>query len=253
MEDGEISGNTAKGSGGGVNIGENGTFTMKGGAISGNTITNNSGGGVNIGKNGTFTMEGGTISGNTATYSGGGVLVGENGTFTMEDGTIGGNTAPKGNGGGVFIYKGTFTMKGGEINDNTANGGVQSGGGVGVAENGTFTMEGGTISGNTAGGAGGGVFVNGGALVFTKKGGTIYGDTDRNHTPGSTENTALKEGGHAVHIRNDKIRSADAGPEIKLYAKKENGVWIYNDSASGGVGDTTTNWEESGPPVQSPG
>jgi hypothetical protein len=42
-----------------------------------------------------------------------------------------------------------------------------------------------------------------------------------------------------------KIRNATAGPEIKLYAKNANGVWTCNDTSSGGVGDTTANWEVS--------
>ncbi|MDR2048428.1 MAG: hypothetical protein LBP69_03160, partial [Treponema sp.] len=76
---------------------------------------------------------------------------------------------------------------------------------------------------------------------FTKKGGTIYGDTDNTHTPGSTENTATGGDGHAVQAEGGKKRNATAGPEIKLYAKYEGGAWTYNDA--GGVGDTTDKWE----------
>jgi hypothetical protein len=79
---------------------------------------------------------------------------------------------------------------------------------------------------------------------FTKKGGTIYGDTDAIHTPNSTENTAA-EGGHAVYLNGDdaKKRDADANEGVKLYARRMNGSWTYNDSSTGGVGDTTANWE----------
>ncbi|GHV76874.1 hypothetical protein AGMMS49942_16950 [Spirochaetia bacterium] len=83
MHGGTITGNT----GGGVFV-VDGTFTMKGGEISGNTATG--GGGVGI-AGGTFTMSGGEISGNTAT-GGGGVGI-EGGTFTKTGGTISGNTA----------------------------------------------------------------------------------------------------------------------------------------------------------------
>jgi hypothetical protein len=86
--------------------------------------------------------------------------------------------------------------------------------------------------------------------TFTKTGGVIYGDTNTTHTPGSTENTALSGNGHAVRVSGDgKKRNATAGPEIKLYAKgNENnvwnsGVWTYNDTSAGGVGDTTAEWE----------
>jgi hypothetical protein len=87
----KISGNTASSYiffGGGVYVGEGGTFTMSGGEISGNTVSG--GGGVYVG--GTFTMSGGEISGNTASssysssYGGGGVYVGERGTFTKSGG-----------------------------------------------------------------------------------------------------------------------------------------------------------------------
>jgi hypothetical protein len=90
--------------------------------------------------------------------------------------------------------------------------------------------------------------------TFIKKGGTIYGDTDKTHTPGSDENTDQREedNGHAVQLKTinpddtslfGKGRNATAGPEIKLYAKYVNGVWTYNDTSSGGVGDTTAEWE----------
>ncbi|MDR1898415.1 MAG: hypothetical protein LBQ55_00215 [Treponema sp.] len=73
-------------------------------------------------------------------------------------------------------------------------------GGVYVAY-GNFAMTGGEIAGNTAGN-GGGVYVYGGApydSTFTKTGGTVYGDDDNIHTPGSAENTAASGGGHAVY------------------------------------------------------
>jgi len=96
QDNASVSGNTAI-NGGGVYVGERGTFTMQGGTISGNTarkgyqadsIILGSGGGVCVG-GGIFTMEGGTISGNTAQLSGGGVDVG--GTFTKTGGTIHGD------------------------------------------------------------------------------------------------------------------------------------------------------------------
>jgi fibronectin type 3 domain-containing protein len=96
---GAISGNTATvgngGCGGGVFVGRNGTFTMGGGEISGNTAyggsSDGSGGGVYVYRSGTFTMSGGEISGNTASsryYSGGGVCVYNGGTFTKQLGGV---------------------------------------------------------------------------------------------------------------------------------------------------------------------
>ncbi len=157
MNGGTISGNTAPDGGGVYN---NGTFTMEGGTIAGNTAPD--GGGVY--NNEIFTMEGGTISGNNADYSGG--VYNNNGTFTMNGGTIEGNNADL-LGGGVYNY-GTFTMNEGTISGNNAD----SYGG-GVLNGGTFTMEGGTISGNFAFYSGGGVMNH---KTFTMNGGTISGN-----------------------------------------------------------------------------
>ena len=76
----KITGNTAKLYGGGVNV-VNGSFTMSGGSITGNSVTDTrtnfgDGGGVFVyGTNGSFTMTGGEITGNSATNRGGGVLM----------------------------------------------------------------------------------------------------------------------------------------------------------------------------------
>jgi hypothetical protein len=107
-----------------IRVNSNGTFTMNGGTISGNTNIRDididsdnaidyfliNGGGIIV--FGIFTMNGGTISGNTAAF-GGGISV--FGTITMNGGKISGNT-----GGGVHIVDGYFTMTGGEISGNTA-------------------------------------------------------------------------------------------------------------------------------------
>jgi hypothetical protein len=181
--------------GGGVYVDSNGTFTMSGGEIAGNTAYRY-GGGVYVDSNGTFTMSGGEIAGNTASSSysssyGGGVYV-SGGTFTMSGGEIAGNTASSSSssyGGGVYVASnGTFTMSGGEIAGNTASSSSSSsyGGGVYVAFNGTFTMSGGEIAGNTASASsdssfsspssyGGGVYVDYG--TFTMSGGEIAGNT----------------------------------------------------------------------------
>jgi hypothetical protein len=145
-----------------VNVFTGGRLVMNAGsAITGNTYHSSSsgtgygfGGGVYVG-GGTFTMRGGTISGNTA-YGGGGVYVG-GGTFTMSGGTISGNTATTTSsyssyGGGVAVVTGTFTMSGGTISSNTATtttSSISFGGGVRMS-GGTFTKTGGTIYGYSA-------------------------------------------------------------------------------------------------------
>jgi hypothetical protein len=262
MEGGEISGNTASDGGGAASYGGGvyvyyyGTFTMEGGEISGNTASY--GGGVYV-QSGTFTMEGGEISGNTASTSGasyysrgGGVYVEINGTFTMYRGEISGNSAVAAEysrGGGVCVeINGTFTMEGGEISGNSAAASYSSeGGGVYVDTNGTFIMEGGEISGNSAASAtshGGGVCVDG---RFTKKGGIIYGDADATAGNGNaTDNTAISGSGHAVYADGIKRRNSTAGPAVTLYATydSDTSAWTFNDTSTGGVGDTAGNWEQ---------
>ncbi|MDR1324534.1 MAG: InlB B-repeat-containing protein [Treponema sp.] len=249
METGsKISGNTASASnaysyGGGVFVSSNGTFTMRGGAISGNTASSTNasyGGGVFVSSNGTFTMSGGEISGNTASASnssygvysyGGGVYVSDSGTFTMSGGAISGNTASYG--GGVYVYSSaTFTMSGGEISGNTASTYSNSsyGGGVFVS-GGTFTMSGGAISGNTAtttssyyyssaSSKGGGVFVSSG--TFTMRGGAISGNT------ASSTNASASSYGGGVYV--------DSG----TFTKESGGI-IYGSNAESGLKNTASN------------
>jgi fibronectin type 3 domain-containing protein len=212
MNGGTISGNTiytpaSAAYGGGVYV-NNGTFTMNGGTINGNTASSSyyGGGGVAV-FNGTFTMSGGEISGNTASATGGGVFIsggGGGGTFTMSDGTISGNTANYG--GGVFI-EGTFTMNDGEISGNTAS---ASGGGVYV-KYGTSTMSGGEISGNTTSYGGGGVYADQGSFI-KQSGGIIYGS----NADVGLKNTANY--GSAVYVNGSyaKQRNTTAGVGVRL-------------------------------------
>ena len=164
---GKITGGNNTYSGGGVYV-YDGSFTMEGGSIEGNTANDYGGGGVYVESSGSFTMSGGSIEGNTAQYYGGGVYV-ENGSFNMSGGSIEGNTAS--DGGGVYVKNGSFSMDGGSISGNTAR---SYGGGVYV-KNGSFSMNGGSISGNTASPYGGGVYVYDGS--FTMSGGSITGNT----------------------------------------------------------------------------
>jgi hypothetical protein len=187
--------------GGGVVVSDNGTFTMNGGIISGNTASDDAGhggGGVAVLASGTFIMNGGTISGNTAWHdslnplttssSGGGVyMVGDNNsvtTFTMTGGTISSNTADDiAGGGGVYVGKNTkFEMTGGTIGGTNVANIAHDGGGVYVDKDGTFNMSSSAIiSYNTISASyalGGGVYVNG---SFDMTGGTIsYNKIDTN-------------------------------------------------------------------------
>jgi len=152
LKAGTISGNA----GSGVSVGEEGTFTMTGGVISGNTA--GSGGGVSLISTGsvagTFTMTGGVISGNTAS-SGGGVMI-NGGTVIMTGGVISGNTATE-SGGGLYVWTpfgiatifrivtGTIYGSNESTLSNTADDGaalyVTDYGTSGIVEYGTFTND----------------------------------------------------------------------------------------------------------------
>jgi len=192
------------------------------------TITANSGGGVFVGNDGTFTMTGGTISGNgRRDIDGGGVLNrGAKATFTMMGGTITGNIASEG--GGVYVGRGIFTMSGGNIIGNTASkgGGVHIGSPcLGVA----FTMRGGTISNNIATAYGGGVCVEGNACGigdFIKTGGNITGyksDQANGNVVKDEDNNVLARKGHALYIDENRRKETTAGPGANI--KDGSGPW----------------------------
>jgi hypothetical protein len=220
-----------------------GRVIVRGGALQMNEGASISGG-VYVGS-GTFTMSGGAISGNSATSTsssyGGGVYVGS-GTFTMSGGTIAGNSSTSTSsysnssyGGGVYV-SGTFSMSGGTISGNSSTSSYSNssatsyGGGVAVSGGGSFTMSGGTISGNSitstysASSYGGGVYV-GPSSTFTKTGnGTVYG-----YTAGNSNSNVVKDSsgvvqnnsGHAVYVYGypsnlAKRRETTAGPGVNL-------------------------------------
>ena len=95
-EGAEIIGNSSTTTGGGIMV-TVGTFTMKGGTISGNTA-GDEGGGVYVRRGGQFIMEGGTISNNHSKEYGGGIAyVASNYNdgvpyVSLKNGTITGNT-----------------------------------------------------------------------------------------------------------------------------------------------------------------
>jgi hypothetical protein len=146
--------------------------TVTGGALvmkNGSTLRGSANGGVYV-SSGSFTMPGGAISGNSAD-DGGGVIVFS--SFTMNGGTISNNSASGYGGGGVRVDSGSFFMSGGAISGNSAG---RWGGGVCVFS--SFTMSGGTINGNSAG-DGGGVWVDS-DVRFVKTSGTIDGTNRAN-------------------------------------------------------------------------
>ena len=114
MEGAKITGNESTDSGHCVYVNAYGTFNMTGGEITGNTA-NKSGGGV-YNSSSTFNMSGGKISENTANNNGGGVC--NSGTFTMTGGEITSNNATE-HGGGVYNTRNSTFTQGGTVSDNT--------------------------------------------------------------------------------------------------------------------------------------
>jgi uncharacterized repeat protein (TIGR02543 family) len=239
--------------GSGVYVGSNGTFTLDGGEISGNTAYS---GVVYLDSDGIFTMSGGEISDNSGT----GVYINDNGTFGMSGGEISGNS-----GYGVTLNsKGTFTMSGGEIsgnsNDGVSNDGIftmnagkisgNSGRGVELFNNGTFTMNGGEISGNSASGYGeegvrvihyGSFTMNGGKIAdnsgrgvsfnstgtFTMNGGEISGNTSSGY---NAHGGGVYVAGNGTFVKQPEavIYGADADESLRNMAVPDNPGFDYN-------------------------
>ena len=135
---GSLIADTTSGRGVAFNAGSTGSFAMYSGTITGAKV-GNYGGGVCVSRGRTFTMYGGAITGNTAS-SGGGVGVGDRSTFTMYGGSITGN-ASKGDGGGIYFYSGTFAMYGGSVTGNSCNS-SKNGGGVYISTDTAITLSG---------------------------------------------------------------------------------------------------------------
>ena len=232
--------------GNGGAIGSQGTVTIIGSTLTGNSATN--GGAVYVSGSGTkFTMHSGAISGNTVQSagqktSGGGVYVSLGTTFTMKGGTISDNTATtkgtsvgsKAMGGGVCVSGSgsKFIMEGNspKITDNEvkkAGSGTDLltiGGGVCVCDGAIFEMKAGSIENNKAlegdkqyfGHTGGGVCVgdsvDGGTsgATFTMKGGTIS-DNEAGYGGGVavTSNSSFKMSGDDSKISGNKASYED--------------------------------------------
>ena len=163
--DGKITGGEAD-YGGGIYV-DGGTLIMEGGAISGNEAKN--GGGVYLTNGATFTMTGGEISENSLTNTsgkGGGVYVGTDCTFTINAEALGdavikdnvalGKTVTDGtwnyihtHGGGVAVNKGTLNFTNALITGNRATGENGYGGGGIYASDSKVTIVNSKISDNS--------------------------------------------------------------------------------------------------------
>ena len=242
MNDGTIAGNkaTAK-NGGGVYANGSTTFTMTGGTIGGSTTvdanTAKYGGGVYV-KNGTFTMSGGKVTGNSATKDGGGVRL-DKGTFHMSGSAVISRNTTDTYGGGVDVNNGSFTMSGGSITGNNAAGDSPNwsgGGGVFVYDGGSFTMSGGSITGNNAI-RGGGVELTGINNTMTVSGSVQIMNNWRKGTLNSASGVYEKG-------------SSGKPENLYLYSGKTVAIGTDGLHADARIGASTEDWPDPGSPVK---
>ena len=138
--------------GSGVYLYSNTSFTMYGGSITGNTLTDapTFGGGVYVHSGATFTMYGGDITKNKADYGGGVSTSGDTANFTMYGGSITENHANE-SGGGIYSTSDNISIYGGSVTDNSVTKRGKAGG-IYVSDSGTLTVGGNVnISGNWQG------------------------------------------------------------------------------------------------------
>ena len=242
MNSGSISGNRATKNGGGVYVESIGTtFTMKDGTIGGSTAadanTADYGGGVYV-KNGTFTMSGGKVTGNSATEDGGGVRL-DKGTFHMSGSAVISRNTTDTYGGGVDVNNGSFTMSGGSITGNNAAGDSPNwsgGGGVFVYDGGSFTMSGGSITGNNAI-RGGGVELTGINNTMTVSGSVQIMNNWRKGTLNSASGVYEKG-------------SSGKPENLYLYSGKTVAIGTDGLNADAHIGVSTEDWPDPGSPVK---
>ena len=248
MYGGEISGNKVSDSGsinygGGVRVSDPySTFTMLGGIITNNEATNGGGGGVYIG-GGRFEMSGSAVITRNKTASslgGGGVFMnGSDTVYALNEFIMSGNAVisenTATNGNGGGVYMNSAP----EVTMNggsiTGNTAANNGGGV-YAFSGTFTMNDGTIAGNKATAKnGGGVYANG-STAFTMTGGTIGGST-------AADANAAKYGG-GVYVKNGAFTMSGGKVTGNSASKDGGGVRLdkgtFNMSGSAVISRNTT-------------
>ena len=169
------SGNAGTDFGGGIS--SDGTLTVRGSILSGNSAT--LGGGIYNASGGTLTVKsssqqedgddgnGSNLSGNSAINGGGGIY--NEGTATVRASTLSGNSAFRT--GGILNF-GALTVRASTLFGNLAD--YEAGG---IYNGGTLTVSGSTLSGNSAtfGNGGGGILNEGGTA--TVRGSTLSGNS----------------------------------------------------------------------------
>ena len=225
----------------GVNVSEGCTFTMYGGSITGNTMTDD-GGGIWAANKAVITMYGGEISGNKTTGGdGGGVYLGINATLEMSgSASITKNVTTKYSGGGVCAVMGKIKMSGNSaISNNTAS--DSSGGGVFLnGANSTLTMsDNAEIANNKAKANAAGVYMLGDDSQFTMDGGSIYGNKFTG-TGACSGGGVCSNGMFNMNGGNIYNNTATNGGGVYMYGSTKsftmNGGNIYGNTATGNGG-----------------
>lgn len=178
LDNSSVYANDATGTGGGIF--NDGTLSIVNGAEIGGSFntgdenTAQTGGGIGN-FDGTVTIDGSTVAGNSASFAGGGISNQGTGSVTIQNGATIGTASLKNLatslGGGIYNDK-TLTIQSSTVTGNESD---SSGGGVYVTSNGTATVNGSTVSSNHADSSGGGI-TNLGTLTVTNAA-TISGNT----------------------------------------------------------------------------
>ncbi len=225
VEDSEISENSARRAGGGIedNSGAGTTVTLNNVALNDNETTTapGNGGGLHITGDGDADIFESTVNNNIAAAEGGGLWNGA-GTMTIENTLIDGNSA-FGNdadqgGGGIYNLSGIVTITGGTvISNNIADGTSGSGGGILNDVGATLTIENSEISGNTSNRAGGGIEDNSGVASSVTLTGVDLIDNETMTMPGN---------GGGLHISGDgNITIADSFVANNTAGQEGGGLW----------------------------
>ena len=183
-------------------------------------------GGALLNNEGTATLNGSRITGNTAVMGGGGLAsgivaspLGPIGVLTLNATRVDHNTALGGGGGGVLNHGGTLTLKLSRVDDNSTGGG---GGGIasgttngGAAGGATLVLDSSRVddnlsTGGPADGAGG--IANGGTMTLN------FSQVDHNSAPGSSGGGILNHGTATLNASqvDDNTAPTDASGDLGL-------------------------------------
>ncbi|MBN1591182.1 MAG: hypothetical protein JW888_16840 [Pirellulales bacterium] len=160
----EVSGNTATGAGGGGILNAYATLHVINDSVVANNVTSDGGGGI-YNNHGTLTVTDSTISGNRAVgtdYNYGGGISNEGGTLVVDDSTFTGNRSDI-TGGAIDDYDGITTITSSVFVGNSSF----EGGGICIWDTSTDMISNSTIVGNSADSTVGGLYNNGGQLTLT--------------------------------------------------------------------------------------